>query len=334
MFKKSKKCIIVAEIGPNHNGNFKEACSLVKLAKISNCDAVKFQYRIADEEIFDKSSKSYYFNESRYNFIKKIQEFTFSEHKKLRKLVKDLGLYYICSVFSNKALAYLIKLSPDAIKIPSGEIDNIFLLEKIAKTNFPVVMSSGMSYIDEITKAIKIVKKKSRLVLLHCTSEYPTNLEDMNLKFINFLKSKYNCFVGISDHSRNIFEIASTVALGVKMIEVHFTKNRKFKGPDHKISLTLIELKKLVKLVRNLEIALGESKKKLGKHASEMRNIFCNSIVVKKKINKGEIITKNNLCLKKPGTGLNSKFLNKIIGRKAKRTLFKNYSILWSDIDK
>ena len=197
-------CIIVAEIGPNHNGNFKRAIELIDLAKKSGCEAVKFQYRLADEELTDKKSKSYFFNKARYDFIKRVQEFSFKEHQKLRLYCKKRKLLYICSVFSEKSLDLLLKLKPDAIKVPSGELNNLWLLNKLLIVKEPIIISSGMSNEYEIQKILYLFRNKRNKVFLHCTSEYPTKIKDVNLNFIKKIQNEYKVFAGLSDHSKKL----------------------------------------------------------------------------------------------------------------------------------
>ncbi len=327
-----KNCMIVAEIGPNHNGNFKNALNLINLAKKSGCDAVKFQYRLADYELVDKKSRSYYFNKPRYEFIKKVQEFSEKQHKKLREYCRKKKLIYICSVFSEKSLELLLKIKPDAIKVPSGELNNLWLLEKLTKIKEPVIISSGMSELDEIQKVLSLFRNKYKKILLHCTSEYPTKVEDINLKFINEIEKELKIYSGLSDHSRNLDVLGSAVALGARMIEVHFTKNTNLKGPDHKVSLMPKEMIELVNKKNIILKALGQNNKTLGKHVKKMRNTFTNSIYSKMNLKKGQIITKKNIFFMKPGNGLSPFDYQKILNRRLNKNIKKNNLILLRDV--
>jgi len=315
----SHKCVIVAEIGPNHNGSFDIAMQMIEMAHKSGCDAVKFQYRNADKEIFDKSTSSYYYDGSRYDFIKNVQEFTHKQHTYLRKKAKSLGLLYICSIMTNELLNEVVSLKPDLLKIPSGEVNNPWLIEGAAKSKIPLVVSSGMSTINELDTMISNIKKLNvkDFILLHCLSEYPTLLKDMNLNVIRLYIERYGCIVGLSDHSMEIEAVASSVMMGSSMIEVHFTMDRNASGPDHKVSLEYEELRKLVKSVRSLEVARGSKHKVVGEHFHNMRNTFTNSIVTKKNINKGDVFNKENIALKKPGTGLSVDYLDTVMNSKA-----------------
>jgi sialic acid synthase SpsE len=311
-------CIVVGEIGPNHDGSAERARALVDAVADAGCDAVKFQYHIADAEIFDHSTKSYYYDETRYDFIKRVQELPHEIHLELRERARRRGLLYLCSVFSEEAVERVAALDPDGLKIPSGEVGNPWLLERAAATQKPLIASSGMSPAAEIDAMIEVLARATDdVVLLHCVSEYPTRREDMNLRMISALHTRYGCPVGLSDHSRNIPEVASSVALGSAMIEVHVTFDRDARGPDHHISLLPLELAELVARVRALEACLGKPEKILGAHVENMRGSFTNSIVTRRAIRTGETFTRENLALMKPGTGFSPAELPRILGRKA-----------------
>lgn len=314
----SAKCLVIGEIGPNHDGDPQKALNLIEVCAEAGCDGVKFQYHLADAEIFDRSTKSYYYNETRYNFIKRVQEFPHAIHQRLRDTTRERGLVYLCSVFSEEAVEKVASLDVDAFKIPSGEVGNPWVLEQVAACHKPVVVSSGMSPATEIDDMMNTLAAASdEVILLHCLSEYPTARSDMHLRMIPSLHARYGCPVGLSDHSRNIPEVAASVALGATMIEVHVTFDREASGPDHHVSLLPGELRDLVSRVRVLEEALGKPEKVLGAHATDMRASFTNSIVTRCAIRAGEIFSRENLTLMKPGTGLPPSQLSRILGRKA-----------------
>lgn len=323
-------CIVVAEIGPNHNGDPDVAKQLVQAAADAGCDAVKFQYRLADAEIFDRTTKSYYFDEPRYNFIKRVQEFPHRTHAALRKQAKKLGMLYLCSAMSEEGIDRIADLGADALKIPSGEVGNPWLLERAGKTGLPIVASSGMSPLHEIDAMMHTLGEHChRVVLLHCLSEYPTQLGDMNLRMLPMLAKRFGCPVGLSDHSRRFAEVASSVALGGSMIEVHFTFDRKAVGPDHHVSLLPREMAGLVRRVRELELALGKPEKVLGSHVANMRESFTNCVVARRDIAKGERLDRTNLALKKPGNGLPPSALPKLLGRRAAVGIVANTPLAW-----
>lgn len=322
MMSADNRCIVVAEIGPNHNGDFEEACRLVKSAAQAGADAVKFQYRRADLEIADRSTASYYFDMPRYDFIKSFQEFSHQQHSDLRALTKSLNLKYIVSAMTDEVIDAIRELEPDAIKIPSGEVNNPWLVEASSKLGIPVIISSGMSSDAELDEAVKLALSNTHdLMVLHCLSEYPTQLEDMNLKVIPRLAARYNLPVGLSDHSRRILPVATSVCYGARMIEVHFTHDRNAIGPDHQVSLTPEELKELVDLVRLFEISGGSEVRRLGVHSDSMRTSFTNGIVAAKGIKKGVVITKDDLCLRKPNKGLGVAALNVVLGSTASKNI-------------
>lgn len=324
---------IVAEIGPNHNGSLETARQLVAAAAQAGCDGVKFQYHLADAEIFDRTVRSYYYDESRYDFIRRVQEFSHDDHRHLRDYTAALGLGYLCSAFSEEGARKLADLDPDAFKIPSGEVSNPWLLEIIASTDKPIVASSGMSPMDEIDAMMATLAALTpRVVLLHCVSEYPTAVEDMNLRVLPALARRYGCPVGLSDHSRRFIEIAASTALGACMVEVHFTFDRKAPGPDHRVSVTPREMTSLVRKIRSVEEALGQPGKQLGRHAVVMRTSFTNSIVTRRAIAAGEVFSRENLSLKKPGTGLPPSDLPQVLGRRAGRELAADTPLTWDDL--
>jgi sialic acid synthase SpsE len=327
-------CLVVAEIGPNHDGSPERASALIAAAAEAGCDAVKFQYRRADAELFDRETRSYYYDRPRYDFIRCVQEFPHETHRALRKQAADHGLLYLCSVMSEEAVERVDELNADAIKIPSGEVSNPWLLERAGRTGRPIVASSGMSPQAEIDTMMALLREQTdRVVLLHCVSEYPTPLEDMNLRLIPALHQRYGCPVGISDHSRRIAQVAASVALGSAMIEVHFTHDRNAAGPDHGISLMPEEMASLLGAVRELETALGRPSKVLGAHADDMRGTFTNSIVARRDIRAGETLDRATLALKKPGTGLGPDFLQRILGRRAARDIRADVPISLEDVE-
>jgi N,N'-diacetyllegionaminate synthase len=329
----SAACLVIGEIGPNHDGNPDKALKLIDACAQAGCDGVKFQYHLADAEIFDRSTKSYYYDETRHNFIKRVQEFSPALHRRLREHARGRGLLYLCSVFSEDAVECVAALDPDAIKVPSGEVNNPWLLERVATCRKAIVVSSGMSPVAEIDGMMNtLAAVTDEVVLLHCLSEYPTPRKDMHLRMIAALHARYGCPVGLSDHSRNIREVAASVALDGAMIEVHVTFDREGKGPDHQVSLLPDEVSALVTRVRELEEALGQPEKVLGAHAQDMRLSFTNSIVARRTIRSGETLSRENLTLMKPGWGLSPGELPKVLGRTAVRDIEALTAIRFDDI--
>lgn len=305
---------LVAEIGPNHNGSLDAAIELMSSAAAAGATAVKFQYRMADYEIFDKQTKSYYHDEPRFNFIKRVQEFSRHQHEMLRLKAADLGLHYIASAMCAEAVSEIAALDPYAIKVPSGEFDNFLLFDALVSSKRDVILSTGMACLEEIEQMVGFFPS-NRVTILHCLSEYPTALEDMNLRFMATLKERFECRVGLSDHSRNVVQMGMVPALGGELIEFHFTFDRDAPGPDHRISLLPQEVVQLRALIEQNIIALGETAKVLGPHADVMRTSFGNSVCAAKNLTTGDRITEEAICLMKPRTGIPASDFAKIKGK-------------------
>tara|TARA_A100001015_G_scaffold187003_1_gene208261 strand:- start:1788 stop:2792 length:1005 start_codon:yes stop_codon:yes gene_type:complete len=325
-----KKIKIVAEAGCNHNGKIKLAYKLIDKAKQANVDAIKFQLFTADETVTKSAKKAQYAqavtktNQSQYDMQKSL-ELTEEEHFKLHKYCKKKGIEYLSSAFDLPSLDFLKKLKIKEFKIPSGEIINYPYLKKLASFNKKIVLSTGMSTVNEISDTLKFFKKnglnKKKITLLHCNSEYPTPYSDTNLKAMLYLNKKFRLPVGISDHTLGIEVPIAAAALGAVFIEKHFTLDRKMVGPDHQASITPSELKKMVTAIRNIEKALGKYEKKVTRSERKNINIARKSIVAIKSIKKGEVFSLQNIGVKRPGTGISPTKFFKYIGKKAK----KNY---------
>ena len=323
---------LVAEIGPNHNGSHDAAIDLIHAAADAGATAVKFQYRMADFEIFDKTTKSYYYDESRYDFIKRVQEFTVPQHEALRRKADELNLHYIASAMSAEVVSEIAALDPYAIKLPSGEFDNFLLFEALVKSQQDVILSTGMASPEEIDDMVKFFSPE-KTTILHCLSEYPTSLSDMNLLFIRKLRERYNCRVGLSDHSRNIAQMGMVPALGGEMIEFHFTFDREDQGPDHHVSLLPQEVRYLRDLIDQNLIALGKEQKVLGSHADAMRTSFGNSICAKVDLSIGDIVEVNNICLMKPRTGIPASDFQKIKGKRLVKNVEARQPLSINDLE-
>lgn len=336
MVGQGKPCFFIAEVGPNHNGSLDNAKKLIFEAKKSGCNAIKFQYHIAEEEIADKSTKIPWVNVKRYDFIKNVQEFTFNEHNILRKYSKKLGLEYISSPFNLKAARNLLKLGVDAFKIASGEITNFELIEFCLKSKKPIIISTGMSDKKEIERTVNFIKKfnNKKIILMQCTSQYPTMIKDVNLSVISFFKKNYQFVVGLSDHCESELPAISSVCYGSKCIEKHFTLNTRMKGPDHKVSFTPKKMKDFIKNVKIVESAIGCEEKRIDSRIKKVRNVFLNSVVTSKNLVEGDLISLDNITFKKPGTGILSSDYQKILGCKVKKDLKKNHILTLKDLEK
>jgi N,N'-diacetyllegionaminate synthase len=250
-----------------------------------------------------------------------------SHHIKLYKEAKKNGVDYICSAFDLKSLVFLTKKTKFPLyKIPSGEIRSIDILNYISKQRKPIILSTGMSNLNEIKIAIKILNKnfKKKIILMHCTSDYPSKNEDLNLNFITKLKKTFNYEIGLSDHSKGFLAPLNAVSLGASFIEKHVTFNKNLKGPDHKASLNIKEFSNLVKMIRQTEICLGESKKILSSEEISNAKAVRKSCVANKNINAGEKIKKNDICFKRPGLGLSPLKYKLLINKKSKELIQKD----------
>lgn len=323
----NKRVYIIAEIGCNHNGNLDLARKLVEEAARAKVDAVKFQLFKSADLISTNAPKANYQlkttnpEESQLEMTKKL-ELNFSDYVNLKAYANSLGLDAFATPFDEYSLQQLININTEVYKIPSGEITNIPLLEKIAKTRKKIILSTGMATMDEINNAINIFKQANckDITILHCTTEYPAPVDELNLNVIKTFKAEFPYPIGYSDHTNGTLASAAAVALGCEVIEKHFTLDQNLPGPDHKASATPDEMAKMVKEIRYLERALGNSEKMVTEHELENQKVARKSLVAKKKIEKGEKFTSDNLCAKRPGTGISPTFWHEIIGTISEET--------------
>lgn len=320
------KTYIIAEAGVNHNGSVEIAKKLIDVAKNSGADCVKFQTFISKNLVSKNAIKADYQkkvtdkNESQLDMLKDL-ELTFDQFVELKNYSESKNIDFMSTAFDFESIDFLNSLDLKIWKIPSGEITNLPYLIKIAKLNKPIILSTGMSSIEEVDLAIKIIKEynKSKLTILHCTTEYPSPYKDINLNAMLTIKNKFNIDVGYSDHTKGIDIPIAATALGAKVVEKHFTLNKNMIGPDHKASLEPQELKAMVTSIRNIEIALGDGIKKPAE--SEIKNISVarKSIIASKSIKAGEIFTTENITVKRPGHGISPMNWFNVIGKKAKK---------------
>jgi N,N'-diacetyllegionaminate synthase len=333
---KYMKTIIIAEAGVNHNGKLENAKKLIKKAAEAGADYVKFQIYKTENLVTKKARKAKYQKinskkeENQFEMLKKF-ELNVKHFKILKKICKAKKIKFLSSSFDIESTKNLLKLGTNIFKIPSGEITNLPYLKFIGGLKKKVILSTGMSSYKEILNAVKILTrkgtKKKNITILHCNSEYPTPYKDVNLSAMRNIQKKFGTTVGLSDHSLGTEVPIAAVALGAKVIEKHFTLNKNSPGPDHKSSVNFIELKKMIKSIRNIEKSLGDGIKKVSK--SERKNIVIirKSIVAKVNITKGERFSYKNLTTKRPGNGLSPMKIENIIGKKAKKNFFKDQQI-------
>ncbi|MDE6945703.1 MAG: N-acetylneuraminate synthase [Anaeroplasmataceae bacterium] len=320
------KTFIIAEAGVNHNGNIDTAKRLVDAASFSGADAVKFQTFKAENLVCKNAQKAEYQlettdkKESQFDMLKKL-ELTPEMHEQLLEYCQQKGIMFLSTPFDLESLNFIVQCGIGIIKIPSGEITNYPYLKAVGRTGKKVILSSGMSMMNEVKNAIDVLSENGSkdITILHCNTQYPAPYDDVNLQAMLTMKNELGVEVGYSDHTLGIEIPIAAVALGASVIEKHFTLDRQMEGPDHQASLEPNELKKMVRSIRNIELALGNGEKKPSE--SERKNIFIvrKSIVAKYDILEGEVFTNSNLTTKRPGNGVSPMSWNEIIGQKAKR---------------
>lgn len=315
---------VIAEAGVNHNGSLILAKKLVDAAKDAGADCVKFQTYITKNIVSKKAAKADYQkdttspSESQYDMLKKL-EISQNDFIQLKDYCESVGIEFMSTAFDLDSIKFLNSINMKTWKIPSGDITNLPYLIEIAKLKKPIILSTGMSTLDEIENAVKVLKDYGAMsiTLLHCTSEYPTPFYDVNLKAMQSMNKLFNLDIGYSDHSIGIEVPIAAVALGANVIEKHFTLDRSMEGPDHKASLEPNELKAMVDAIRNIEKSLGDGIKQPAR--SELKNmaIARKSIIAKKNIKAGELFTEDNLTVKRPGNGISPMRWFDILGKKA-----------------
>lgn len=321
----SESVFVIAEGGINHNGKLKIAKKIIDEAKKAGADAVKFQTFTANDLT---SIKSNY-----YNLFKKL-ELTDKDFKELSEHAKEKNIIFLSTPFSNNAVDLLKKLHVSAFKIASGDLTNIPLIEYAATKNKPMIISTGMSNFNEITDAIMGIKKQgnNKIILMHSVSSYPTPYKDVNLKAIQNLKNKFPYTVGFSDNGDDLLVPVIAVAMGAKVIEKHFTINKKLKGPDQKLSADPIELKNIIQNIRKVEKMIGNGIKKCELSELATMKEARRSITAKIEILQGQKIKLSSIDFKRPATGISPKFLKKVLGKTTKKKIKIDESIKWKDL--
>jgi N,N'-diacetyllegionaminate synthase len=320
------RTLIIAEAGVNHNGSLELAKKLVDTAKSSGADVIKFQTFISKNVISknapkaDYQKKNHNIEENQLEMVRKL-ELSFEDFSKLNDYCKVKEIEFMSTAFDFDSIDFLDSLEMGTWKIPSGEITNLPYLIKVAKLNKPVILSTGMSTMEDIRSAVEIIKENgvSDLTILHCTTEYPTPFEDVNLKAMNTIREEFNVNIGYSDHTKGIEVPIAAVALGATVIEKHFTLDRNMEGPDHKASLEPNELKAMVDSIRHIELALGNGMKQPAESEKKNMAVARKSIMASKDIKAGEIFTEENLTVKRPGDGISPMRWFDIIGKPATR---------------
>lgn len=331
--------LIIAEIAQAHDGSLGMAHSYIDAVAKTGADAVKFQTHIAAAESSELEQFRVKFSKqdaTRYDYWKRM-EFTREQWHGLANHARDKGLLFLSSPFSLEAVDLLVELEMPAWKIASGEITNIPMLKRIAETEKPILISTGMSPIEEIDAAVNMIKCRDLpFLVFQCSSIYPCPPEKVGLNLLSFFRNRYGAPVGLSDHSGTIYPGLAAAAVGVEMIEVHVTLSREMFGPDVIASLTTHELKQLVEGVRYIEKmnANPVEKDEIEKEFVALRELFTKSIAVNKDLPSGSIIERKHLIFKKPGTGIPANKVEVVIGCRLKKTIPAGYFLSEDDLDR
>ena len=324
--KKVKNILIIAEAGVNHNGSIALAFQLVDEAVNAGADIIKFQTFKSSEVASQFALKAEYqenstpVNETQRDMLKKL-ELSYDAFRELQVYCQKKGIEFLSTPFDLESMAFLSELNMKRWKIPSGEITNLPYLVRIAHTKLPIILSTGMSTMEEIELAIKVLKRNEcgPITLLHCTTEYPAPIDEINLRAMQTLGKHFNMPYGYSDHSLGTVVPIAAAALGACVIEKHFTLDKSMDGPDHKASLDPEELKEMIASIRTVESSLGDGIKQ--PTPSEMKNRVAarKSIIAKYPIREGAVLTIDNLAVKRPGNGISPMLWEEVVGTIATR---------------
>ena len=325
------KTFIIAEAGVNHNGNIKLAKQMVDKAKEAGADCIKFQTFVPEKIVSKQAKKAEYqktqtnSDESQLDMIRKLA-LSNDEFIELSLYCKQLGIDFLSTAFDMESVDFLKSLNMKAWKIPSGEITNLPYLIKIANLGKPVILSTGMSNMQEVKDAVSVLKEHGAgdITVLHCTTEYPAPYNDVNLLAMLTMKEELKLPVGYSDHTEGIEVSIAAVALGAKVIEKHFTLDKNMDGPDHLASLEPHELSKMVKAIRNIEKAMGTDIKTVSTAEYKNINVARKSIIAKRGIKKGELLSEENVTTKRPGNGISPMKWFDVLGTTAIRDFMED----------
>jgi N,N'-diacetyllegionaminate synthase len=342
MVVNKEKVFIIAEAGVNHNGSMKLAKELIDVAVAAKVDAVKFQTFIAENVISKHAEKADYQktttgqNESQLEMVKKLQ-LSFDQFDELKLYCEEKDIMFLSTPFDMQSIDFLKTMQMGLWKVPSGEITNVPYLQKIGSFNEEIIFSTGMSTLGDIENALAILidagTQKENITVLHCNTEYPTPMHDVNLKAMLTIKHAFGVNVGYSDHTLGIEVSVAAVAMGARVIEKHFTTSNLLEGPDHKASLEPDELKSLVSSIRNIEKAIGTGIKLPTQSEKKNINIARKSIHLGKDIKKGKVLEFDDLVVKRPGNGIDPKFISEIVGCIVKEDLREDTLLHFNNIE-
>lgn len=325
-----KKVLIIAEAGVNHNGSIELAKKLIDAAALAGVDYVKFQSFKAENLVSKEAKKAEYqqknmadSDDSQFTMLKKL-ELSPEQHIELIAYCNEKGIKFFSTAFDLESIDFLASLKFGLWKIPSGEITNYPYLKQIALKKEPVILSTGMCDMTDIDNAIQVLLKfgvtKEQITVLHCNTEYPTPMHDVNLNAMKAIADKFEVNIGYSDHTKGIEVPIAAVALGATVIEKHFTLDKTMEGPDHKASLEPQELISMTSAIRNIEMALGSEEKKVTASEINNKSVARKSIVASQYIQVGDVLTESNLTVKRPGTGISPMLWENVLGTKATKS--------------
>ena len=330
-------CLIIAEIGVNHNGDIELAKKMIDSAIESGADVVKFQTYIADEVMTDKTPLAEYMGDDAENFLElaKRLELSLDETLELKKYTEEKGAEFLSSPFDVPSTYALHKLGLQRLKIPSGETVNPFVLKAAAETGLPLIISTGMCSLEEVRRAVDFLKKENSgpVTILHCTTQYPADPQNVNLTAMKTLADEFGLPVGYSDHTTGIEVSLAAVAHGAEVIEKHFTIDRSLPGPDQAASMLPSELRALVDGVRKIEGCLGNGRKEPYSIELEVAKVARKSLVLKKSMEAGSILKYEDLTAKRPGTGIPAFEVSEILGKVLKKELEANHILSFDDLE-
>jgi N,N'-diacetyllegionaminate synthase len=325
------KTLIIAEAGVNHNGDIKLAKKLIDIAADAGADLIKFQTFNTDRLVTQSAQKANYQilatdkKETQHSMLRKL-ELTEAAHHELITHCASRRIGFFSTGFDIESINMLVGLGQKFFKIPSGEITNLPYLRHIGQFGGTVIISTGMSNMDEIAAAISLLEgsgtARTKITVLHCTTAYPVPMQEVNLRAMQNIQSVFNVSVGYSDHTIGIEIPIAAVALGATVIEKHFTIDRSLPGPDHKASLEPAELMSMIDAIRNIEMAVGDGIKRLMPSETENLNVVRKSIVARNIIRRGQVICSEDLATKRPGNGMSPMRWEEVIGTVAKRDFF------------
>lgn len=330
---------VIAEAGVNHNGEIEIAKKLIDMAVRCGADAIKFQTFKAEECVNEQANKVGYQNdndkrvESQYEMLKRL-ELSYGAFKELQQYCKTKNILFLSTPFGREALEFLMSIEVPIIKLSSTEVTNHPYLRRVASFGKPIILSTGMSYLEEIESAVQVIRSEGNndIAVLHCTTDYPTKLEDVNIRCIHTMQEALQIEVGYSDHTEGVDAAIAAVALGATIIEKHITLDKEMEGPDHKASMVEKEFESYITSIRNAQKLLGEGIKKPTKVELPMRLAVRRSIVAKGEIEKGTVLTEELLEYKRPGTGLSPIYMQQIIGKQVVRAIKNDEMIRLEDI--